>query len=362
MADPKVSVLMSVFNGERHLRAAIDSILKQTFQDFEFIIIDDGSTDRTNDIIRSFSDFRIRLFNNEKNIGLTRSLNKGIDLCRGEYIARMDGDDVSLPMRLEKQVEFMMINKDVGISGAWNRSIGQNLGVICHYPVEDSDIRCMLLFNNTFCHPTLIMRREFIQTYGLSYDSKLQYAQDYDLVVRGSEHFLLANIPEVLLHYRLHPAQIAKNKRKDQIRAGDYVRDYQLRKLSIHPSSRELQLIFNFSALMLPPTKELVKESYAWLAKLRSANDEALVYDGTAMKHCIGNQWFKLCNAYARLGLWVWRTFRNSSLSSFDALDAKQSTKFFSKCLVASTLPFLNYITSSKKITPKSAFRTLGKS
>ena len=91
MNNPKVSVLISVYNGEYYLKEAVDSILNQTFRDFEFIIIDDGSTDNTNHIIKSYSDFRIRLIENEKNIGLTKSLNRGIDLCRGEYIARMDG-------------------------------------------------------------------------------------------------------------------------------------------------------------------------------------------------------------------------------------------------------------------------------
>ena len=362
MADPKVSVLMSVYNGERYLREAIDSILNQTFQDFEFIIIDDGSTDRTKEIIRSYNDLRIRLFNNEKNIGLTKSLNRGIELCRGEYIARMDGDDVSLPMRLEKQVEFMMVNNDVGISGTWNRSIGQNVGVNDHYPISDSEIRCMLLFNNTFCHPSLIIRRQAIESNGLSYNSRLQYAQDYDLVVRGSEHFLLANIPEVLVSYRSHPDQIAMNKRKDQICAGDHVRTYQLQKLGIHPNSRELSLNFNFSDLMLFPTKELVKESCTWLEKMRSANYKALIYDGNAMKHCIGHQWFKLCNASARLGFWVWRKFWHSSLKSSDVPDAKQSTKFFWKCLTAGTFPALMPTSSSEYLEPTSDLGMLEKS
>ena len=110
MADPKVSVLMSVYNGEKYLREAVESILNQTFRDFEFIIIDDGSTDSTNEIIRSYSDCRIRLLENEENIGLTKSLNKGIDQCRGEYIARMDGDDVSLQQRFSKQLEYLINN------------------------------------------------------------------------------------------------------------------------------------------------------------------------------------------------------------------------------------------------------------
>ncbi len=115
---PRVTVLMSVYNGEKYLREAIDSILNQTFKDFEFLIIDDGSTDSSADIIRSYTDFRIRLIQNEKNIGLTRSLNKGLKLAKGEYIARMDVDDISLPIRFEKQVSFLDKYEDVKLVGS----------------------------------------------------------------------------------------------------------------------------------------------------------------------------------------------------------------------------------------------------
>jgi glycosyltransferase involved in cell wall biosynthesis len=115
--SPKVTVLMSVYNGEEHLREAIDSILNQTYKNFEFLIIDDGSTDGSVNIIRSYLDPRIRLIKNKKNIGITRSLNKGLKLARGEYIARMDDDDIAFPERLEKQVRFLNEHVNVGLVG-----------------------------------------------------------------------------------------------------------------------------------------------------------------------------------------------------------------------------------------------------
>src|SRR2546423_6687976 len=120
---PRVSVLMPVYDVAKYLREAIDSILGQTFTDFEFIIIDDASTDRSAEIINSYNDPRIRFIQNEKNVGLIATLNRGLDLAYGEYLARMDQDDVSLPERLAKQVAFMETASDVAASGTWARDI-----------------------------------------------------------------------------------------------------------------------------------------------------------------------------------------------------------------------------------------------
>src|SRR5258707_849690 len=117
--SPRVSVVMSVYNGEKYLGEAVDSILAQTFTDFEFIIIDDGSEDRSPELIEAYVDSRISFLRNEKNVGLTRSLNKGLQVASGEYIARMDCDDVSLPDRFAKQVAFMDANSGVGACGTW---------------------------------------------------------------------------------------------------------------------------------------------------------------------------------------------------------------------------------------------------
>ncbi len=122
--NPKVTVLMPVYNAEKYLKTAIESILKQTFSDFELLIINDGSTDGSEEIIRSFNDKRIRLFNNEQNLGIIKTLNKGLNLAKGEYIIRMDADDISLPDRLELQVKYMEENPGIGISGTQARIFG----------------------------------------------------------------------------------------------------------------------------------------------------------------------------------------------------------------------------------------------
>jgi len=144
MVEPKVTVLMPVYNGERYLNEAVDSILGQTFTDFEFLIIDDASTDKTPEILRSYDDPRIRVVTNEENLGLSKSLNKGLALARGEFIARMDADDVSYPYRLQVQHEFMTQHPGAGVIGSWAEYIDRK-GEIVHryrapiFPEETTD-------------------------------------------------------------------------------------------------------------------------------------------------------------------------------------------------------------------------------
>jgi glycosyltransferase involved in cell wall biosynthesis len=146
---PRISVVMSVYNGEKYLRQAIESILQQTYTDFEFIIIDDGSTDSSREIIQSYDDKRIRLVINEQNIGLTKSLNKGIRLAKGEFIARMDADDISLPQRFEKQVAYLDSHPEVGVLGTYANIIDHRGKIINNiiFPTEHETILwTMLLF------------------------------------------------------------------------------------------------------------------------------------------------------------------------------------------------------------------------
>jgi len=147
---PTVSVLMPVFNGEQFLRPAMNSILNQTFTDFEFIIVDDGSTDHSREILNSYTDSRVRLICNESNIGLTDSLNRGLEAASGNYIARMDQDDISLPERLAKQVAFMDSHPEVGVCGTWAKDIDQTDSTT---PGHSSDNPMLLKASlNRFCH------------------------------------------------------------------------------------------------------------------------------------------------------------------------------------------------------------------
>lgn len=188
MKSPKVTVLMSVYNGEIYLHDAIDSILNQTFTDFEFLIINDCSTDRTAEILQSYNDPRIKIINNEKNIGLTKSLNKGLKIARGEYIARQDADDVSAPDRLKKEIDFLRAHRDYAVVGTFVKVLNEDSEVIL-LPVsliEDAPIRDFFKRSNCLTHGSTMLRKKCLLDVGF-YDESIARAQDYDLWLRLSE-------------------------------------------------------------------------------------------------------------------------------------------------------------------------------
>jgi glycosyltransferase involved in cell wall biosynthesis len=152
-SKPKISVLMSVYNGEKYLKEAVDSILNQTFSDFEFIVINDHSTDSTSEILFSYKDSRLKIIENDENIGITKSLNKGLRLVSGKYTARMDADDISFNNRLEKQLQYLEDNPDVGVLGTMAISNGKYLKYKINLPSKDYLIKWQLFFSNPIIHP-----------------------------------------------------------------------------------------------------------------------------------------------------------------------------------------------------------------
>ncbi len=203
---------MSVYNDERYVRESIDGILRQTFADLEFIIIDDGSTDGTSEVISGYDDPRITILENDQNIGLTRSLNRGLNEARGEFIARQDADDVSEPERLEKQLAFMEDHPDVGILGTYCHLIDDRGGVLrtAKVPLEDLNIRWQCLIGNPFFHPAIMLRRGILRENSLTYDESFRTAQDYDFFSRVLMHANGANLASPLVRRRIHGATISR--------------------------------------------------------------------------------------------------------------------------------------------------------
>lgn len=214
---PKISVVMSVYNGEKYLQEAIESILTQTYSDFEFIIIDDCSTDDSVNIIESYDDRRIRLIRNKHNLRLPASLNKGIKMATGKYIARMDADDISMPDRFDKQVTYMEAHSEVVASGGSFQAIDENgNNLYIHHSTTGEKLAKYCLMPSPMAHPTVMMRRDVIVANNLFYDEQYSSAQDYDLWQRINKKFKIDNLPDILLRYRIQSNSISVAKRQQQ--------------------------------------------------------------------------------------------------------------------------------------------------
>jgi glycosyltransferase involved in cell wall biosynthesis len=217
---PKISVVMPTYNSIQFLKSSIESILNQTFMDFELIIVDDGSNDGSSEMIDDFRkhDNRIYVCTNSTNLGIVASLNLGLSFTNGQYIARMDADDICYPTRFQKQIAFLDENPDIGILGCavnYINSDGKTIGTIS-YPLGDIEIRWTCLFSNPFAHPTVMIRKCVLEKNNLRYDPLKQNIEDYDLWVRLLTKTKGANLKEVLLKYRIHPESITSNyKEKD---------------------------------------------------------------------------------------------------------------------------------------------------
>ena len=214
MSSPKVSVILPAFNAAAHLGKAIDSILSQSFNDFELIIINDGSTDNTLEVLAKCGDPRIKVITQE-NLGLPKALNQGLAIARGPYIARQDADDISLPTRLEKQVQFLDQNPEYGLIGTWSQ-IMTPAGLTDRqhlHPTSNGQIQVQLLMNNQFVHSSVMFRASCLKTTGqYSEDPEHFPPEDYDLWLKIAKHFMVANLPEVLLQYLEEPNSISRTK------------------------------------------------------------------------------------------------------------------------------------------------------
>jgi len=220
---PTVSVVMSVYNGARFLSQAVDSILSQTFGDLGFIIVDDGSTDKTPAILDGYTDPRIVHLRNERNIGLTRSLNKALALARGRYIARQDADDFSVPERLAKQVNYLDAHAKVGLLGSAVSCVTEDLhsSETWRPMTENAELQKALIADNRFFHGAVMFRRICVEDTGGWYREDLPYAQDYDLWLRMAEAWDIANLPEVLYCYRKHRDMVSASHGTEQDRCAE---------------------------------------------------------------------------------------------------------------------------------------------
>lgn len=213
MKTPKISAVMSVYNGMPFLEEAVESILGQTYKDFEFIIVDDASTDGTSDYLQSLKDKRVKVITNSKNLGVAKSLNKGLEKSEGDYIARMDADDISTQDRLQRQADFLNSHSEYVLVGSQVQWISEEGKAIDGFdvPQENDEIRKKFILRNQIHHATVMFRRSAIQKVG-AYNTALNGVEDYDLWFRFMKIGKLLNLKERLVKRRVHPrASTQKN-------------------------------------------------------------------------------------------------------------------------------------------------------
>ncbi len=331
---PRVTVLMPVHNGEKYLREAIESILMQSYSDFEFLIINDGSTDKSVEIIKSFSDKRIRLENNEINIGQANSLNKGIGLARGEYIVRMDADDISLPDRIKKQVEFMDKNPEIGISGTWVKFIGDIEEEIWRPPTNSDTTMYSILFYSAIVHPSSIFRKKSLELNNLYYRPEYESSEDYDLWARASMHFPISNLGEVLLFYRIHEKQVSNISSIRQSKLSALVQKDLLENLNIFPTQEEHIIHRMICKNQKCSTKDDLLEEKSWLENLNKNNDIIKLYDNNKFTDFIAQKWLEVCYKATHFGLWTYKIYISTKMSRMNKISLRTKLVFIFRCAV----------------------------
>lgn len=275
-----ISVVMPTYNTEVSiLREAVESILSQTFRDFEFIIIDDGSTNDSVAYLQCLQDKRIRLIRNKQNLGISKSLNIGFQAAQGKYIARMDSDDISLPARFEKQYAFMEKHPDLIMCGTNVECFGA-FSRITKRKINDMDwyrISALFVFPGP-SHPTAFFNRELLLRYHLAYDETITYAQDYHLWVEISRQGKIGLLEEALLRHRMNKNQISVSHRSEQIKWDQFTQGELLRELLGSVTQEEMDLHYHYSTGYYNDTK-INDEMLRWFRRLIDANDRRGVYE-----------------------------------------------------------------------------------
>jgi glycosyltransferase involved in cell wall biosynthesis len=286
--SPKITVLLPVYNSELYIKDAVDSILNQTFSDFEFIIIDDASTDKSVEIIQSYSDSRIQLIVKPKNSGYTDSLNYGLTIAKGEYIARMDSDDISLPTRFEKQIEFLQKNSEVVVCGTWITVFGNNIdSYTFEAPQNSNEIKLTFLSYDCIAHPSVMFRKSCVMN--LEYKKEFVPAEDYKLWSEIIVKHDFSIIQEALLLYRQHENNISKAKADNLAKSDIKIKTDLFQKIfGLHNDDfdfNKLVHLFNILGYRKKLSKIQLLEFFEMAQKIIKINKEKVVFPEVLFKN-----------------------------------------------------------------------------
>lgn len=274
-----VSVIMPVYNAESYLSLSIESLLSQTMENFELILVDDGSTDDSAVIGNSYRDHRIVRINHGVNRGNFAARNSGLKIARGRYVSVMDADDVAYAHRLQTQADYLNKHPQVGLIGALADRIdgeGSMIGSMAR-PLTFADIRLFLLKENCFIHPTIMARAQYLKKEYIRYNEEYVYAGDYDFVSCCARRFAIENINEKLIQYRVHKTQISQTQKTKQVSYADRIRLKQIIQFGLKVDLKEQRAHLNMMKGEIKNEEEL-KVCFSWCRRLSDRNSRLRCY------------------------------------------------------------------------------------
>lgn len=320
---------MSVYNGQAFLKQAIESILNQTFTDFEFIIINDGSKDNSLNIIQHYTDSRIVLLNNETNLGLIASLNNGIAIAKGSLIARMDADDIALPDRLFNQHQYFQNNPNCKIIGGNYSILSKNKIINFNHNFTNGQLKTILLFSTCFMHP-LVMFKKCSDTI---YNENFKHVEDYELWTKLATKYELGFCKQKLIIYRSHNQQISVLNNEIQLQKSSQIRQNYLNALGFKFSNEQLEihnLIGNNNFIKNINTLIQIEN---WLQVLINQNEKLDVINRIEFNSIINKFWIDSCGN-TNLGFKAYQLFKKSKNGKLNTISFNTELKLICKCII----------------------------
>ncbi|MCR4788544.1 MAG: glycosyltransferase family 2 protein [Lachnospiraceae bacterium] len=302
---PLISVIMSVYNEHEFIRDSVKSILDQTLGDFEFIIIDDRSTDDTVKIIEEFNDDRVILVKNEENSGLTVNLNRAIKMSKGKYIARMDGDDISFKNRFEVQTKFLEDHPETMLISCNTTTFGDKI-LVSDIEGTPEEHKCTMLIRPVLAHPGFMFRRELVEKYGYTYDEHFIAAQDYDIAARVSSELAVDVTPEVLIRYRAHKNQVSQTVTGKQLSFADEIRTRLLGDLGIKLDEKDFGIYRKWALETDAGKEEFIRAQRILKYILHMNIEHSCIYDPVILKKTLTKLYHK----------WILRTNGKKHIAS----------------------------------------------
>jgi glycosyltransferase involved in cell wall biosynthesis len=317
--SPRITVLMPVYNAGPFVADAARSVLSGSWRDLELLAIDDGSTDESAAVLEALGDPRVRVIRNKENRGLIAALNRGLDLARGELIARMDADDICMPDRLSRQLAFMDANPEIGVSGTWITVFGAGREHLMRFPTDPQVVDTELFCFNPIAHSTVMLRKPLFDRYALRYSPDAVHVEDLDLWMRAAEHFALANISAVGVRYRVHARQVSAQHETLQNRSSGKLRARQLSRLLPLACAAEVDLHLAVMDVNRALRHEELIAAAPWLERLERANASVRRYDPSKFREFLVQRWLNAAYRCVPGDFGVWRTWRRSALATVGA-------------------------------------------